>query len=219
MADNLIGLNNPNANANANADADADADANANANANAHANANANANGNANLNRTLVQVPHELVQATRTLNDMNITVQRLDGTNFLPWSRQIKLLLKIKKLDRALFDPEVDEEMDNRAVLILLDAMDTAHKIQVQAEVTARQIMSCLERQYANASAANKLRLLVGYLRFTKAPNDTINQHYGKLKEQRAALANLGETHSEEFFQVILINSLTDGEYGDLLSQ
>jgi len=68
------------------------------------------------------------------------------------------------------------------------------------------------------AEVRTKHRLLSDFLRLKKRPEDTIGQHVGKLKEKRAALKNLGEDYSDEFFQVIVINSLP-AEFGDLLGQ
>jgi len=96
--------------------------------------------------------------------------------------------------------------------------MDNNHKTQVQPEVTAREIIQYLDRQYADRSEATKHRLLSDFLRSKKRQDESISQHLSKLKEKRAALRNLGEDHSEEFFQVLIINSLPP-EYGDLLGQ
>lgn len=76
--------------------------------------------------------------------------------------------------------------------------------------------MASLERQYANCSAASKHRLPSNYFKTQKEPSDSLSQHVGKLKEIRASLANLGEPHSDEMFQVVLINSLPT-EFGDVM--
>lgn len=154
-----------------------------------------------------------------TVGNMGIAttnIQKLNGNNFLPWKRQVTILLKLRKLEKALTEDEVDEITDMQAVLILLETMDDSHKIQVQAEETARAIMLSLERQYANNTVSNKFRLLSNYFKYTKSNADTVSQHIGKMKEMRAALANLKETHSDDMFQVILIQSLPD-EYGDIM--
>lgn len=57
-----------------------------------------------------------------------------------------------------------------------------------------------VDRQYANRSQATKHLLLSGFLRQTKSAGDTQNQHAGKLKELRAALENLGERFTEDFY-------------------
>lgn len=68
------------------------------------------------------------------------------------------------------------------ATLVLLETMDENYKLQVQAEPSARDIMKTLERQYANATASNKRRVLSQFLRFVKEDGDTFNLHVGKLK-------------------------------------
>lgn len=106
--------------------------------------------------------------------------------------------------------------MDMQAVLILLETMDDAHKIQVQAEETSRDIMKALERQYENNSISNKFRLLSNYFKYSKPPQESVSQHIGKMKEMRAALANLKEEHSDDMFQVVLLHSLPS-EYSDIM--
>lgn len=125
------------------------------------------------------------------------SIQKLDGTNFLTWKRQICAILKLRGLSKALTE-DVDEEVDLKATLVLLETMDNNHKLQVQTETTAKSIMTTLERQYADTSASNKHRLLSEYFRSNKEPGDTMAQH----------IASLQENHSEEMFQVIVINSV-----------
>lgn len=145
-------------------------------------------------------------------------IQKLNGENYLPWRRQVSIVLKLRGLSSAIECEGVAEHVDLQAILILLDAMDDGHRLQVQAEATAYAIMKNLDRQYANRSLATKHRLLSNFVRHSKSPSDTLNQHVGKLKELRAALANLGERFTEDFFQVVLINSLTS-EFGNILEQ
>ena len=130
----------------------------------------------------------------------------------------MKIILTLRGLESALTGDIKDARVDMQAILVLLETMDEAHRIQVQAEPTAKDIMTCLETQYENRSLANKHRLLSTFLRQQKEPTATISQHIGKMKELRAALANMKETYSEDFFQVILINSLP-AEYGNLMEQ
>lgn len=151
------------------------------------------------------------------VNTLNAaSIQKLNGKNYLPWKRQVTIILKLRGLEQAIRDEGVPEVMDLQATLLLLEAMDDSHKLQVQAEPTAKAIIANLDRQYANRSHATKHRLLSEFMLCKKDPSDTLNQHVGKLKEMRAALINLGERHTEEFFQVVLINSLT-AEYGNFM--
>lgn len=66
------------------------------------------------------------------------------------------IILKLRKLDKALNDANVDEDMYRRAILVLLKSMDADPKLQVQAEPTAKAIMASLECQYANAGSAKE---------------------------------------------------------------
>lgn len=127
-------------------------------------------------------------------------IQKLTGENFLPWKRQVSIVLKLRGLNRAVEAPEAPESVDLQAVLVLLETMDDAHKLQVQAEPSAYAIMRNLDRQYANRSAANKHRMLSSFLKLCKSPAETLNQHVGKLKELRASLANLKEEFTDDFF-------------------
>ena len=112
--------------------------------------------------QAVVKDPQQaVVRPKEPLVGMNTTnIQKLNGANFLPWRRQVKIVLKLREIEQALEDGEVDDTADMQATLILLETMDDAHRLQVQAEVTAREIMNCLERQYDNRSMANKHRLL-----------------------------------------------------------
>ena len=100
-----------------------------------------------------------------------------------------------------------------RTVLLLLSSMDEPHRLQAEAEPTAKEIFESLERQYANKSAASKHRVISEMLRYKKNPAHNVNQYVAKLKEMRASLASLGESQSEEIFQVIVIESMP-AEYG-----
>jgi len=128
------------------------------------------------------------------------------------------IILKLHGLEKVLSDVAVDELSDMQATLILLSSMNNDLKLQVQSEQSARDILAYLDRQYADRSEATKHRLLSEFLKCTKRPEDSIGQHIAWLKEMRAALKNLNEEYSDEFFQVIVINSLP-AEYGDLLGQ
>lgn len=44
-----------------------------------------------------------------------------------------------------------------------------------------------------------------------------MDEHIGKMKELRARLISLGETISDDLFQVVLIHSLPSEGYSDLL--
>lgn len=98
-----------------------------------------------------------------------------------------------------------------KATLILLETMDDEHKIQVQAEPRAIDIIRNLDLQYENATASNKHR----FFTCRKLASGAMNTHIGKVKEMKAELINLGEIISDEIHQVILINSLPE-EYSDL---
>lgn len=150
-------------------------------------------------------------------NLINTTIQKLKGDNYLPWKRQITILLKLKGLGQALHDG-APEEIDMQSILIVLEAMDDSHRLQVQSESTAKAMLDNVERQYADRSLPSKHRLLYNFLKVGKSSSETLNEHVRKLKEMRAALTDLGEEYSEDFFQVIIILSL-GGAYGDILGQ
>lgn len=169
----------------------------------------ANANPSSNPPSYVVAVPSLDRVATHS-------IPKLNGSNFLPWKRQISIMLKLKGLQEALVNDNVNEVIDMNAVMILLSAMDDSHRIEVQAESTAKAIMKSLERQYQDSSAASKHRLIRNFFNYKKEENMTINQHVAKLEEMRAALANMSEIFSDYLFQVVIINSLPS-EYGDML--
>lgn len=143
-------------------------------------------------------------------------IKPLTGQNYLPWKRQITILSKLNGLESALTSDKPGSHNDMAATLLLIEAMDDAHQEQVEAEPSAKAIMASLERQYANRSVATKHRLLSDFLKSTKESTDTLNKHIGKLREKRNALHNLGEEFTEDFFQVVLINSLPQ-EFGNFL--
>lgn len=145
------------------------------------------------------------------------SIQKLIGQNFLPWKRQVVIVLKLKGLEDALTKEDPDEIIDMQAILILLETMDNSHKLQVQSETSARKIMQSLDRQYANMSAANKHRMLSNFFRYKKALTQTLNQHIGKMKEMRASLLAMGEEISEDMLQVTILDSVTK-EFPDMLS-
>ena len=74
--------------------------------------------------------------------------------------------------------------------------------------------MNILERQYANSSAGNKHRLISSFRSYKMQQGDSLNQHFARLKAIRVTLQGLGVRQSEDFFQILLINSLPK-EYGD----
>lgn len=155
---------------------------------------------------------------TNNDNVATMNISKLNTQNFPPWKRQITIILKLEALYHAIIDENVDEVTDMQATMISLNAMDDAHRIQVQAENTAKTIMSSLERQYHDTSAASKHRLISEFFTTKKDQNMIINQHVAMLKEKRASLANMKETVSDELFQVIIINSLPL-DYGDVLKE
>lgn len=155
-------------------------------------------------------------QSTLGMTNLTAGIQKLNGKNFLPWLRQIKIALKIYGLYETIENDMVDTMKDMQATLILLGAMDDSHKLQVQSERSAKKIVDGLARQYCSASAASKHKALSNYLTCKKSPTDTMSEHIAKVKEMRAALAEIGDTHSDDVFQVTLINSLPE-EYGDFM--
>lgn len=90
-----------------------------------------------------------------TDNAVTMNIPKLNPQNFLPWKRQVIIILKLRGIHQAL-SMQVDEMVDMQATMILLNAMDDAHRIHVQAEPTAMAIMKSLERQYQDSSAASK---------------------------------------------------------------
>lgn len=145
-------------------------------------------------------------------------IPKLNNQNFLPWKRRVTILLRLKGLQSTLVEDNTDEIKDMQAIMILLNLMDDALRIQVQAEPAAKLIMASLERQYDDTSAASKHRLISEFFNFKKDPLTTINQHVSTLKEKRAVLTNMKETVSDDLFRVIIINSLPE-MYGDLLKE
>lgn len=156
--------------------------------------------------------------APQQIANYTTNMQKLNGTNFLPWKRQVEIILTLRGLIQALTDDEVDGRTDMQATLVLLESMDDAHRIQVQAETSAKAIMGNLKRQYADTSANNKHQLLADFFGYKKIHSDTLNMHFGRLKEMRATLASLGEKMSEDLFQIALIRSLPD-EFSDTLRE
>lgn len=144
------------------------------------------------------------------------SIQKLNGKNFLPWKRQVMIVLELRKLDQAIHTDEVSKTVQGQATLVLLETMDDSHKLQVSAEPTARLILKNLERQYANQSEMSQHRMLSNFFGCKKIPEENLNQHVNRLKEMRAALANLGQALTDEVFQVTLINSLPK-EFGDVM--
>lgn len=86
----------------------------------------------------------------------------------------------------------------------------------VQGERTAKDMMNVLNRQYANSSAANKLRYLRKFLQYSETDSDNIGIYAAKMKEMRAILTIIGVDISEDIFQVTFINSLPQ-EYGEVM--
>lgn len=142
---------------------------------------------------SVATVSNNEVTSYRSHDSKTAGITKLSGKNFLPWRRQVLMILKLRGLEKAITEETVDENTDMMAMLILLETMDEGHQIQVQAETTAKQIMDSLSRQYADESATSKGRLLVSYLTTKKSPQDTMARHLGKMKEIRAALINLGD--------------------------
>lgn len=73
------------------------------------------------------------------------TIQKLKGDNYLPWKRQITIPLKLKGLERAI-EEECPANIDMQAILIILEAMDDSHRLQVQAEETAKAMLANIDR-------------------------------------------------------------------------
>lgn len=155
-----------------------------------------------------------VVPSTASFGTANIP--KLDGKNFQSWRDMIEILLKLKGLDRALKNEDVEETTQLAATLVLLETMDEAHRTRVRGAKSARDIMDKLKQAYADKSAANVYRLLHQYYRYTKPASDAIGEHVGKMSEMRAALKDLGEEQSDKLFQVTLLASLPQ-EYSDLL--
>lgn len=117
-------------------------------------------------------------------------------------------MLELRGLLHALTDAVIERKVDMQAALVLLESMDDRHRIQVQAEATARDIMNNLQRQYADTSANNKHQLLPKFFGMQKQGSDTMPMHFGRMKELRATLVSLGETISEDLSQVAVIRSI-----------
>ena len=80
------------------------------------------------------------VQPAASLGVKNATasVEKLDGTNYLPWKRQVNITLKLQcpdKVQTLVQGEDVEELIDMQAVLFLLSCMNDDHKLQVQAEI------------------------------------------------------------------------------------
>lgn len=127
-------------------------------------------------------------------NSVQTTISKLNGKNFLPWKRQITIILKLKGLEKTINeDEEIDEKQDMQATLLLLGAMDEAHANQLQSEPSTKAIMDSLYRQYANRSEATLYRLLSDVINQKKKSEHNINQHIGQLEEMWPALKGIGE--------------------------
>lgn len=135
-------------------------------------------------------------------------IQKLNGTNFTAWRREVEMVLKLRGLKKALETEDCDERIELQAMLVLLETMDHNHKMQVQTEKTAKSIMEFMVSQYEDSSAINKHRLLSKYFTYKKETSDNLHQHLSKLKEMRATLANFGWTQPDDVFHIIVINSM-----------
>lgn len=71
-----------------------------------------------------------------------LNMTKLNVDNFLPWKRQVTIALTLRGLERAILDDDVPAMTDMGATMVLLDCMDDSHKLQVQAEPTAKKIMA-----------------------------------------------------------------------------
>lgn len=135
-------------------------------------------------------------------------IQKLNGTNFLAWKRQIEMVLELRGLSDTIICDRVDRRLDLQASLLLLETMDIEHQNFVQAESTARGMMDVLNREYADKTEANKHKMLSEYFRYQKRPEDSIIKHVTTLKTMRAALSNVNEVHSDALFQVNLLHTM-----------
>lgn len=140
---------------------------------------------------------------------------KLNTENFLPWKRQIEIVLTLRGLDIALTQDHVDRRIDMQAMLVILESLDDC--IQVQAKSTAKDIVRVLQQQYADNSANNKHTLLADFFGYKKISSYNMTMHFRRMKEMRARLISLGETISEDLFQVLVIRSLPE-EHKNILN-
>lgn len=84
----------------------------------------------------------QLVPTTLQVIVSTANIQKLNRNNFLPWKRQVEIILKLRNLQAAIAeDGTPDERTDMAAVLVLLGTTDEEHRIQVQAEPSAKHML------------------------------------------------------------------------------
>ena len=65
------------------------------------------------------------------INNVTTNIQKLDGSNYLPWKRQVSVVIKLQGLERAINGEGASETEDMQATLILLGCMHHDHKLQL----------------------------------------------------------------------------------------
>lgn len=147
-------------------------------------------------------------------------VPKLNEKNFLPWRRQVTLVLRLRGLEKALTMQKIAYDEDQRiindkAVLLLLETMDEEHRMLYHNEEWASDIMEALESSYADRSAANKHNLMSEFMSYKKKSTSSITEHIAHMKNLRVALIGLSQDISDEFFLMALINSIS-GEFPNI---
>ena len=126
------------------------------------------------------------------------------------------MVLRLRGLNKAITEDNVDEVTDIQAKLTLYESMDENHRSQVMGCTTAKAIMSRLDLIYADNSAANVYRMMLKYYRYRKDPSDSMSVHIGKMDQMRMALKDIQKDPDEEVYQITLLGSLPT-EYDGML--
>ena len=159
------------------------------------------------------------------VSKLTFRIPILDGKNYALWKKQMRLVLRSKKLDKCLSPPSTvtktdgsgqiivptyTEDEDRDCLAFINGYMATDQQLKVVSCETAWETWERLQAIYENRNPANVGKIFEQYYAYRKDSTDDMSSHISKVEALALQLQQVGEQQSEISIMAKLLYSLPD---------
>ncbi|XXG79495.1 hypothetical protein AAC387_Pa09g0546 [Persea americana] len=160
-------------------------------------------------------------------DDIKLTIEKFNGTNFAYWKMQIEDLLYQKnfylplgrkaKKPTTISDAEW-EVLDRKALGIVRPSLSKSVTFNISKEKTTKDVMDALSRMYEKPSASNKVFLMRKLFNMKMVEGGVVAEHVNEFNTVMSQLSSVNVQFEDEIWALLVLSSLPDSWNGMVTS-
>ena len=160
-------------------------------------------------------------------DDMKLTIEKFNGTNFAYWKMQIEDLLYQKnfylplggkaKKPTTMSDAEW-EVLDRKALGTVRLSLSKSVTFNISKEKTTKDVMDALSRMYEKPSASNKVFLMRKLFNMKMVEGGVVAEHLNEFNTVMSQLSSVNVQFEDEIWALLVLSSLPDSWNGMVTS-